>query len=439
MNSEKEQPPFDFDSEAAVLGAMVMDEQALYTVLGMVREEDFYKPAHRLVYRAAKKLAYAGETPDTVMVMDELNRQGQAETVGGAYGLAKLTEKVASVTNVEAYCGLVVEKARLRRLLTACATIKEMVHGRQHEAASVIEDAESLIFDLGSDRSKTQIQKVGEGWEPEHERMAELAVRGRAPGLSTGFSAFDAYTGGLHAGKLYVVAARPSVGKSAWALNICMNVAKAGTPVGLFSLEMSKEELRGRIVSNEASIDSMALTTGIVRKEHLDRYADTMRRLKNVPLYINDDSNMHLGRMISTMRLLVRKNGAKVLMVDYLQLLTIVGFKGQRAEEVAKISRALKNEAKKLGVAVVALCQVNRESEKAGSKDRIHVWHLRESGSIEQDADVIALMQPDQADDSQICVYVDKNRGGPKGNFWLNFEAPNLRFINHIPQRSEEE
>lgn len=428
MNQEIHYLPYDPASEGAVLGAMMLDEGALYSCLNLVVETDFYKPLHRLVYKALSDLAFQGIVPDLVTVQGELHRTGKLEQAGGPMALVALTEAVGSISNIEAYCALVTEKSRLRRLWTATHTIRQMIEQNSATASVVIDEAENLIFDMGADRIGVLVEKVGTGWEEEHERLAKLAREGRMPGIPTGFEHFDAYTGGMHPGKLIVVAARPGVGKSALTLNMAVDMAKRGVPTSVFSLEMPKEELRARIVCSEARIDSMQLTTGIVSAQHLKDYATVMGLLKDVPLYLNDDSTMQLGRLVSGMRLLVRKYKVKVVVVDYLQLLTVAGHRGDRREEVSKISRVLKTEAKKLMVTVVALSQVNRDSEKGGKKGPISISQLRESGTIEQDADMIVLLDPDEDREEMIYVNIAKNRGGPTGKFWLEFEKRYLRF-----------
>ncbi len=432
-------PPYDEEAEAACVGAMLLDEPALYNVLGLLKESDFWILRNRHIFRAARNVAYRGETPDLVLVQAELKRLQIFEEVGGPHGLGEVMSKCPSPSNVEAYCNQVLERSRLRRLQIAVKGIAaDIIATAKHEGSAIIERAENLIFDIGEDRMKDLVQRVGDAWEPEFNRLKDLAAHGKQPGIQTGFDGYDKLTGGFHPGQLVILAARPSVGKSAWGLNVAMNLAKQKVPVALFSLEMTREELRARIVSSEASVDSMLLRTGTPSPGTLETYQRVMQSMQGLPFYMNDDSHMHLTRLVSSMRLLVRKMGVKVVVVDYLQLLTIANFKGKRYEEVTKISATLMRETKKLGITTVALAQVNREAVSGGKKDRVQVWHLRESGTIEQDAHVIALMQPDEGNPTMVCVYVDKNRGGPKGDFWLDFHAPFLRFVDQRPRPREE-
>lgn len=431
--------PFNQAAEEACLGAAMLDPMAVHTVVGLLKESDFYVAKHKIVFKAISRVSSRGEEVDLVTVHTELENLKLLVEAGGSATLADLLGKIASAGNVEAYCNRVIELARLRRLFEATKRIM----GRLDEARStedagshIIEEAENLIFDVGEERMKDLVEKVGEGWEIEFERLKELKNTGKKPGVQSGFDGYDKITGGFHAGQMVVLAARPSVGKSALGWNMAVNMAKRKIPVAFFSLEMTKEELRARTVSSEGGINGMQLRSGVPDDHTLQTYKRIMETLDGLPLYLNDDSHMHLARIVSAMRLLVRKMKVKVVFIDYLQLMGIANFKGKRYEEVTKISAAMKREAKKLGITVVCLAQVNREAVSGGKKDRPQVWHLRESGTIEQDADVIVLLHPDD-DPTRVCAYVDKNRGGPKDLFWLDFHAPFLRFVDQPQHRPE--
>jgi replicative DNA helicase len=443
------QPPNSPEAEAAVLGACLLDPNALDQALDLLRKDDFFRLGHQRVYEAVADLHARSQPVDLVTVQEWLAGRGQLEAAGGPVGLATLTEKVASASNVEAYARLVREKAKLRRLIATCAQISQECYTNNDNAAQVVDTAENMVLDIGRDEGTQQVQKVEDMMMSVIETVERYRKRqGAITGLATGFTELDSLTAGLHPGQLVVAAGRPGSGKTAFALNIASHVAiDLAKPVLVYSLEMTNQELLFRLICAKGSVDSSRLRRGQLDQGEMGRIVNAATHLQKAPLYINDNSRLDIQSLRSSVRRMVKEKGIELVVVDYLQLLTVEGFKDDRVREVTMISGALKAIAKEMKIPVLVASQLNRGVEqrqgaKGDSKPRLS--DLRESGSIEQDADVVMLLhrrilhqsdaQTDGGEpDNSADLIIAKQRSGPTGDLKLTFLGQYTRFENAAP------
>jgi replicative DNA helicase len=435
-------PPHNADAEAAVLGACLLDPAALDLALDALRADDFFRNAHQKAYQAIAELHKANRPVDLVTVQDWLASRGLLEAVGGPVGLAGLTEKVASASNVEAYARLVKEKAKLRRLIATCAQISQECYTNADNASQVVDSAENLVLDIGREAGSQQVQRVESMMMSVIETVESYRARkGAITGLSTGFAKLDELTAGMHPGQLIVAAGRPGSGKTAFALNIAQHVAiEHGKPVLVYSLEMTNQELLFRLICSKGSVDSSRLRRGNIENAEMGRLVNAATHMSKAPLYINDDSRMDIQSLRSSVRRMVKEHGIQLVVVDYLQLLTVEGFKEDRTREVTMISGALKAIAKEMKIPVLVASQLNRGVEQrqgAKSESKPRLSDLRESGSIEQDADVVllihrrAMYQPKDGTeevDNTADIIIAKQRSGPTGEVQLTFVGQYTRF-----------
>jgi replicative DNA helicase len=443
------QPPHNDDAEAAVLGACLLVPAALDTALEMLRRDDFFRGFHQRVFEAVADLHARSQPVDLVTVQDWLGSRGLLEGAGGAVGLAGLTEKVASAANVEAYARLVKEKAKLRRLISVCAQITQECFVNTENAAQVVDSAENAVLDVGREEGSQAVERIEKMMMGAIETIERYRRQGGAvTGLSTGFREIDELTAGLHPGQLVVAAGRPGSGKTAFALNIASHVAmNQAKPVVVYSLEMTKQELLFRLLCSAGSVDSSKLRRGKLENHEMGRLVNAATNLNRAPLYINDSSRLDIQSLRSSVRRMVKEVGAQLIVVDYLQLMHVEGMeRPDRVREVTMISGALKALAKEMNIPVLVASQLNRgvemrQSSKTESKPRLS--DLRESGSIEQDADVVLLihrksMQQRDPDDSSepdntADVIIAKQRSGPTGDVSLVFLGQYTRFEDRAP------
>jgi replicative DNA helicase len=439
-------PPHNADAEAAVLGACLLDPAALDLALDLLRVDDFFRNAHQKVYQAIADLHKNSRPVDLITVQDWLASRGLLEAAGGPLGLVSLTEKVAAASNVEAYARLVKEKAKLRRLIATCARITQDCYTNAENAAQVVDSAENLILDIGREEGSQEVQRVDSMMMSVIETVEGYRARkGTVTGLATGFIELDKLTSGLHPGQLIVAAGRPGSGKTAFVLNIAQHVAlELDKPVVIYSLEMTRLELLFRLICSKGSVDSSRLRRGTIDNAEMGRLVNAATHTSKAPLYINDNAKLDIQSLRSSVRRMVKEHGIELVVVDYLQLLTVEGFKEDRVREVTMISGALKAIAKEMKIPVLVASQLNRGVEvRAGSKSdsKPRLSDLRESGSIEQDADVVLLihrrsmLNPDALDengqkDNTTDVIIAKQRSGPTGDIKLAFVGQYTRFDN---------
>ncbi|HMN92223.1 MAG TPA: replicative DNA helicase [Hydrogenophaga sp.] len=414
-------PPHSIEAESSVLGGLLLDNGAWDRVSDLLAESDFYRYEHRLVFGAVAALINASKPADVVTVFEHLRALGKGVEAVDLQFLNGLAQYVPSAANIRRYAEIVRERATQRRLLTACAQAREIAAEvlDVHTACNEIQQLFEPIAQQTSPREPVALAELLPGML---DRVSDLAEGRQQPGISTGFPKLDHYLGGgLRPGKLVVIAARPSIGKSSLAASVGIAAAEAGEPVGIFSLEMPAEELTDRLVARIGRIDLGRLTTGTLLDNEWSRLTDAAEVMRDLPLYIDDQAGLGLHEIRSKARKLKRKHGIRVLVVDYLQL---CGASTQRANsnrhlQLEEISRGLKAMSKQLGLTVILLSQLNREVEKR-TGGRPQLSDLKESGAIEEDADVVILLSkdgdmPDGA--SLIHAELAKNRGGKRGVF----------------------
>lgn len=435
-------PPHSLEAEQAVLGGLMLDNRAWDQVADRLTEDDFYRRDHRLLFRAMKTLAEAGQPLDVVTLSEWLRKQELLEDAGGMVYLGALARDTPSAANISAYADIVRERSVLRQLIqagTEIATTGFNPEGR--DSADLLDNAERLIFQIAEQTGRNQ-----QGFVSVKDILPEVVDRidhlyqqeSTITGLPTGWSDFDNMTSGLQNGDLVIVAARPSMGKTTFSMNIAENVAlKVQQPVAVFSMEMPADQLALRMLSSLGRIEMQRVRTGKLQDEDWPRLTSALNLLSQAKLFIDDTPALSPTEMRARARRLKREHGLGLIVVDYLQLMQVPGFKENRTAEISEISRSLKSMAKELGVPVVALSQLNRSLEQRPNKRPV-MSDLRESGAIEQDADIIVFIYRDEVynDDSPekgiAEIIIGKQRNGPIGTVKLTFLGKYTRFENYI-------
>jgi replicative DNA helicase len=437
-------PPYSLDAEVAVLGAMLLDQDAILRAGEHVDDTMFYQEGHRRVFRAMLALSERGEVADPLTLAEELGRRGELEQSGGKEYLAFLIDAVPTAANVEYHAKIVREKALLRRLIeVSTSVVSEAFEGRRM-AAELLDDAEAKIFQIGEAQNASNFTRIKELLWPAMERIEAQSRSGNAvTGVPTGFKDLDEMTSGFQSSDLVIVAARPSMGKTAFTLNIAQHVAiTEQKAVAFFSLEMSKDSLVQRMLTSEARIDAQTLRKGRLRDDDFPRLARAAGILSHAPVFIDDTPGITVLEMRSKARRLKSDHGLDLIIVDYLQLMSGPTAEN-RQQEVSQISRGLKALAKELSIPVVALSQLSRAvDQRAGAeKGRPVLSDLRESGAIEQDADLIMFLfreevyaerengqLKDPGVEGKAEVIIGKQRNGPIGTVPLFFHKQYTRF-----------
>ncbi len=430
-------PPQDVDAERSVLGAMLLEENAVTDVVALVAPDDFYRSAHARIFEGMLALYERNEPIDEVTVAAQLKATSQLEGVGGAAYLASLTERVPTAANAVHYARIVRERALARRLIHAATSIATSGYEGNAEVDVLLDQAEAKIFEITSAREHRAFTPLKEVVKEAFKRIEKLYERKEAvTGVPTGFVDLDRLTSGLQASDLIIVAGRPSMGKTAFALNCGLNAAlRHSTPVAVFSLEMSKEQLVMRMLCSEARIDGQRLRGGFLKDSDWPKLAKAAGMLAEAPLYIDDTGALSILEMRAKARRLQAEKGLGLVVVDYLQLMRGRSSNEGREREISEISRGLKALAKELTVPVVALSQLNRSLEQRQDK-RPMLSDLRESGAIEQDADVICFVYRDEyynadsPDKGLAEIIVGKQRNGPTDTVKLKFFKDFIRFEN---------
>lgn len=432
-------PPQNIEAEESVLGAMMLSATAISAVAGVVRTEDFYRESHAVIFQQALDLFAAGEPVDAITLTDALDKAGTLENAGGRVRLVELSHLVPATANAAHYATIVREMAVLRGLITAGAEVARLGWDRPGEVESLLDQAEQQIFRLAQNEAATEFRKIGSLLKDAFARVATRHEQGvDVTGTPTGFVDLDRLTSGLQPGNLVVLAARPSMGKSALALAISANLAvRTDTPVAVFTLEMSNEEVMQRLMCSEARIDSLRLRNGRLSIEEWARLTNACDRLSTAPLYVDDAGSLSMVEIRSkARRIKAAEPGLGLVIVDYLQLVT----SGQRAEsrvqDVSQISRSLKMLAGDLKVPVLALSQLSRAVESRHDRRPV-LSDLRESGAIEQDADLVMFVYRDDYydEDSEhqgiAEIILAKHRNGPTGTEKLSFQKRYAKFADH--------
>ncbi len=431
-------PPHNLEAEESLLGAMLLSRDAIASAMELCRPEDFYKSSHGHIFEAITSLFSQGEPADWVTVTEELRRRGLLEAIGDPSVFVSLQANTPSIGNAEHYARIVEEHALLRRLVAAAGEITELGYSVPEEVSDVLDRAESLVFDVAQRRvvdSMTPLHELlGQGLD----HLERLYAQGDSiTGLATGYADLDEQLSGLQPSNLIVVGARPSMGKTAFALGMVAHAGvKLNQPVLLFSLEMSHMELTQRLLCSEARVDASRMRTGKLLEADWAKIGKAISRMSEAPIYIDDNPNLTVMDIRARARRLKSRAGLGLVVVDYLQLMT--GRRGaeNRQVEVSEISRGLKILARELEVPVVALSQLSRNLEMRQDK-RPMLADLRESGSIEQDSDVVLFIYRDEiynpdSNESQGTaeIIVSKHRNGPTGSTRLAFIGHHARFDN---------
>ena len=430
-------PPHSLDAEVSVLGAALLSRTAASDAVELLSPDDFYRDAHRVVFEAVTALTTAGEPIDTVTVTDHLARHDRLDEVGGPAALHDLTVATPTAANAAYYARIVRDKALLRRLIDAGTDVARMGYEAADDAEKVVDRAESVIYEVAQKRTTSDYAALGELLNDSFDQIERLAEQGsEVTGLPTGFDDLDRLTAGLQPQNLVIVAARPAMGKSSLCLGIAEYVAiELRRSAIVFSLEMSKLEIVNRLLSSQARIDSSRLRTGRLDDTDWRKLGDALGRLSDAPLYIDDTPSISLVEIRAKCRRLKQKHGLDLVIVDYLQLMQSPRRIESRQQEVAEMSRGLKMLAKELDVPVMALSQLSRQPESRTDK-RPQLADLRESGSIEQDADLVGFIYRDEVydDDSPdkgiAELIISKHRNGATGIVKLAFLAHLTKFAN---------
>ena len=425
-------PPQNLEAEQSVLGAILLDREAALKVAELLEPEDFYREAHQLIYRAVLDLLDAGEAVDTVTLSDRLRSRRELERVGGNGYLTTLVNTVPTAANAEHYARIVSEKALMRRLIAAATEIARDVYEGDDDVAALIDRAEQRIFHIAQGRRRQGHVRLHDVLVRTFEHLEQLSAhKGDVIGVPTGFKKLDTMTTGLHPSELIILAARPSVGKTTLSLNISLNAARHGVPVAFFSLEMAREQLALRLLSAEAAVNMQRLRTGYVSEEDWSRLTRAASRLSEAPFYIDDTPNLSIMELRARARRMKAEHDIGLVVVDYLQLMHTRGRAENRQQEISEISRSLKALARELEVPVIALSQLSRAVEQRQDR-RPQLSDLRESGAIEQDADVVIFLweNPDYKDSLLIEAIIAKQRNGPTGTVQLVFNKDFGRFAD---------
>jgi replicative DNA helicase len=443
-NTTIERPlPSNLEAERSILGAILLDNHALNAAIEKIRSEDFFLSQHRQIFERMIQLGEKQQAIDVVTLMEDLSRRGELEAAGGIAYLSQLADGLPRVTNVEHYARIVKEKAVLRSLIFSASAIQEQALAAGDDADVILDRAESVIFQLAEDRVKVGLIGVKELVRDNYERLEKIFSEGRRiTGLTTGYPGLDNETAGLQPSELIILAARPSMGKTALALNISENVAlRLREPVAVFSLEMSKESLLLRLLASEARVDAHKFRTGHMGRDDWGKVTGALTNLADAPLWIDDSASSTVMEIGAKARRLKRDRGLSLLVVDYLQLVvpTHTGRGSNRQEEVSSISRGLKGLAKELKVPVLVLSQLTRAPERDDRKPQLS--DLRESGAIEQDADVVLFInRPNfyktdlpEEDRAKAELIIAKQRNGPTGSMNFVFLARHTRFEEAAP------
>ena len=429
-------PPQDIAAEQCVLGALLLSKDAIAEVVETVREIDFYKPAHLEIFSAALDLYGRNEPVDAVTVADYLAKSGKLLRVGGAPYLHTLTASVPIAANAGYYARIVTEQAVLRRLVEAGTRIAQMGYAAEGEVDQLVDRAQAEVYDVTGERGAEDYQPLEALMQGAIEEIEAIDSRGgQLVGVPTGFTDFDSLTNGLHPGQMIIVAARPAMGKSTVGLDFARSASiKHGLTSAIFSLEMARNEIIMRLLSAEARVPLQHLRNGGLSDQDWMRIAQTQSELSSAPLFIDDSPNLTLMEIRAKCRRLKQKHDLRLVIVDYLQLMTSGRKVESRQQEVSEFSRSLKLLAKELEVPVVAISQLNRGPEQRTDKKPM-ISDLRESGSLEQDADMVMLLHREDAYDrearpGEADFIVAKHRNGPTKTITVAFQGHYSRFVD---------
>ena len=430
-------PPADMAAEAAVLGAMLLSKDAIADVVESLKVDDFYRPAHASVYAAILDLYGRGEPADAVMVAGELTKSGEISRVGGASYLHTLVSSVPTAANASYYAAIVSERAVLRRMVSAGTRIVQMGYAAEGDVYDLVDRAQAEVYDLTSGRMSEDYSPLRDLFDGTLNEIEAIASHGgQMVGVPTGFADLDALTNGLHGGQLVIIAARPAIGKSTLGLDLARSASIHNNLTSvIFSLEMARNEIVMRLMSAEAQVPLAHMRSGTMSDADWQKLARKSGSIVDAPMFIDDSPNMSMMEIRAKCRRLKQKQDLRLVIVDYLQLMSSGKKVESRQQEVAEFSRALKLLAKELDVPVIAIAQLNRGPEQRQDKKPM-MSDLRESGSLEQDADVVILLNREDAYEKEsprageADFIVAKHRNGPTATITVAFQGHYSRFVD---------
>jgi len=427
--------PHSVEAERSVLGAILIENTAINRAQEILAEGDFYRDPHRRIFKVMAALSERATAIDPVTVKEELVRSGDLEAVGGPAYIASLLDGVPHSSNIEHYAKIVREKAVLRRLIDAGGEIVKTAYEASRDVDEILDQSERLVFEIAQDQMRTgflPMRAIADQSLKTIERLSEH--RELVTGLATGFPTLNEMTSGLQPSDLVVIAARPGMGKTSFALNIAQHAAREGKSIGVFSLEMSREQLFLRLLTGQARIDAHRMRTGRLGRDEWARLTAAFGELAGMPIFIDDTAGTGVLEMRAKSRRLKLEHGLDLLIVDYLQLMRGRGRAENRNLEISEISRSLKELAKELRLPVIAISQLSRAPEQRGNDRRPQLSDLRESGAIEQDADLVMFIyreevyKPTEENRGRAQIIIAKQRNGPIGNLDLAFIREYTKF-----------
>ena len=435
-------PPYSLEAEQATLGAMLLDREAIITGIEMLDPDDYYRDSNRLVFTAIKELEQEGRSVDLVTVTDVLRRKDALDRCGGMAYLATLANAVPSSAGISNYASIVKDKSLLRKMIKVTEEYTVRGYEDVDDAGKLLGQLEQSVYQIGRDRASLGLAHISELLPSMVNQIESLSQRAEGiTGLPSGYTALDRFTGGWQKSDLIIIASRPSMGKTALGLNLAENAAmRYRAPVAIFSLEMSRESLLLRLISSRTNIEQTALRNGSLRGDEWLRLADAASELSKAPIYIDDNPLISVSEVRSRARRMKSEMDLQLIVIDYLQFMQ-GDHRGSRSgdnrqQEIADISRSLKALARELEIPIIVMAQLNREVERGTGNRRPGLSHLRESGSLEQDADLVMFIYRDEyynedTEDKGIAeIIIGKHRNGPTGTVKLGFEDIYTRFFN---------
>ncbi|MBQ3124964.1 MAG: replicative DNA helicase [Clostridia bacterium] len=429
--------PFNMEAEQAVLGSALIDGESVGEAAQVLKPDDFYFSANKFIFEAVMDLFNANQAIDFVTISEQLKIKNKLDAAGGIDYLKKLSVSVPTTQNVKYYSDIIREKAILRMLIRQAESISKMAYSEQDTVSQVLERSEQMIFDISSSREQTDIVHISEVLQSSYDDMARNAGNaGGITGIPTGFDELNKRTGGFHGGELIIIAGRPGMGKSAFAVNIAEYVSiNLGKTVAIFNLEMPREQIVNRILCSQALVSNGRIRTGTMEPDDWEKICDVADTIAKAPVYIDDSASITVSQIRAKCRRLKQMKNLDMIVIDYLQLMQGSGRSESRQQEISEISRSLKVLAKELDIPVIALSQLKRESESQKGKKPI-LSDLRESGAIEQDADMVMFLfrnyyyskNPEEKELAE-CI-IAKNRSGDVDTFPLGFKGEYTKFLN---------
>lgn len=438
MSSPLRLPPQNVEAEESLLGALLLDKNAVIKVLDTLHPEDFYQPAYSIIFSKVVELFEKRIPTDLVTLTEQLKKSKQLEEVGGATFVSSIVNRVPAAMHVEHYANIVKQKATLRRLIGAADKISQIAYDEERDVEDTLDESEQLVFEISQKNLRSDFSDIRSVLHETLDRIDELEKnKGTVTGVPTGYVDLDKILGGLQRSDLLILAARPAMGKTSLTLNIAQNAAKNTASVGIFSLEMSKQQLVDRMLCAEARIDLRKMRTGYITREDYARLSDAMGVLGDAKIFIDDTPAISVLEMRTKCRRLQADKGLDLVIVDYLQLMSGRKWSSDnRVQEISEISRSLKALARELNIPVIACSQLSRAVESRNPKIP-QLSDLRESGSIEQDADIVMFIyrddyyNPETSDRPNTAdVIIGKHRNGPTGSVHLYFQKELTRFEN---------